>query len=98
MNGSSWGMFLLMIVAVGIFIGNIVAISKAVGTADTWETIQSPVSKYTTYGILMTCILVAAAASSAYMVGQDVAWILSLVLAVFAFGLSFGAAAMSSIS
>jgi hypothetical protein len=86
---------IVTIVMFGVTMGFATA---AIGTVDNWENIQSSLYSYGVGGAIGSLLLMATAGIVASIVGEGPAWILSLLLSVFAFGTAFGAVAMAAIA
>ena len=86
---------IVTIVMFGVTMGFATA---AIGTVDNWENIQSSLYYYGLGGMIGSILLMATAGIVASIVGEGQAWIMTLLLSIFAFGTAFGAVAMAAIT
>lgn len=97
MDGLTIGLIVTGIASVVALIVNISFASRAVGTVDEWQQLQQSIYGFVYGGLTMTVFLMCTAWLLAALLGPSMAWSVSLILSIFAFGTAFGAVAMASV-
>ena len=93
-----WILLGLWVVSIATLFTNIGIASKMVGSEDNWIQVQAILPGFVKWGLSITgFIFLPTAGLLAYGMGPDMAWSLSLILSIIAFGIAFGAVAMASI-
>lgn len=87
----------LFVAVFSAFIANIVEGSRAVGSPDTWISVQPQVQTYILWGLVYTGLLMAVMGTYTFFDMTNTSWTISFILANLAFGTAFGAFAIAGI-